>query len=222
MKVEMSDGRGRVSKVIISLIHHLSLLSTNTTSSLTYSCQLSRHQASWLSRSWSIGVGSWGVSTIIITPSPEYSPSLLPCFPSVVGITAAAIESSIDPTDQWRHHHPTLLQSLFMLPTRSLHSIDGVSPMTSKIVINMIVIPSIHSQDSIYNQRPSSWDRLVFWPHWKTRNVQTSLFPIPSIPNSTRWVHIKNACKIREWAHHTNNKLRAVDTQYWIYVKEIS
>ena len=29
-------------------------------------------------------------------------------------------------------------------------------PMTSKIVINMIVIPSIHSQDSIYNQRPSS------------------------------------------------------------------
>ena len=127
MKVEMSDGRGRVSKVIISLIHHLSLLSTNTPSSLTYSCQLSRHQVSWLSHSWSIGLGSRGVSDIIITPSNDHSPSLLPCFPSVVGITAAAIESSIDPTDQWRHHHPTLLQSLFMLPTRSLHSIDGVS-----------------------------------------------------------------------------------------------
>ena len=127
MKVEMSDGRGRVSKVIISLIHHLSLLSTNTPSSLTYSCQLSRHQVSWLSRSWSIGPRSWGVSDIIITPSTDHSPSLLPCIPSVIGITAAAIESSIGPKGQWRHHHPTLLQSLFMLPTRSLHSIDGVS-----------------------------------------------------------------------------------------------
>ena len=51
-------------------------------------------------------------------------------------------------------------------------------PMTSKIVINMIVIPSIHSQDSIYNQRPSSWDRLVFWPHWKSRS------PNITLPNS--------------------------------------
>ena len=127
MKVEMSDGRGRVSKVIISLIHHLSLLSTNTPSSLTYSCQLSRHQVSWLSRSWSIGLGSWGVSTIIITPSPEYSPSLLPCFPSVVGITAVAIESSIDPKGQWRQDHPTLLHIPQMLHVGCRHSIDRVS-----------------------------------------------------------------------------------------------
>ena len=130
----MSDRGGRVSKVIISLIHHLSLLSTNTPSPLTYSCQLSRHQASWLSHSWSIDVGSWGVSDIIITPSPEHSPSLLPCFPSVVGITATVIESSIDPKGQWRQDHPPLLHIPQMLHVGCRHSIDRVSrwhPRTS-------------------------------------------------------------------------------------------
>ena len=127
MKVEMNDGRGRVPRVIISLIHHLRLLSTNTPSSLTYSCQLGRHQRSWLSHSWSIGLGSRGVSDIIITPSTDHSPSLLPCIPSVIGITAAAIESSIGPKGQWRHHHPTFLQSLLMPHTKNTYSIDGVS-----------------------------------------------------------------------------------------------
>ena len=123
----MSDGRDRVSRVIISLIHHLSLLLTNTPSSLTYSCQLSRYQGSWLSHSWSIGLGSWGVSDIIITPSTDHSLSLLPCSPSVVGITATALETSIDPKGQWRHHRPTLLQSLLMLHAGHAHSIDGIS-----------------------------------------------------------------------------------------------
>ena len=127
MKVEMSDGRGRVPRVIISLIHHLRLLSTNTPSPLTHSRQLSRHQVSMLPHSWSIGLGSRGVSDIIITPSPEYSPSLLPCFPSVVGITAAAIESSIDPKGQWRHHHPTLLHIPQMLHVGCRHSTDRAS-----------------------------------------------------------------------------------------------
>ena len=123
----MSDGRGRVSKVIISLIHHLRLLSTNTPSSLTYSCQLSRHQASWLSRSWSIGLGSRGVSDIIITPSTDHSSSLHHRSPYMIYIIMTGIDPSIDPKDQWRHHHPILLQSLAMLPTRYLHSTDGVS-----------------------------------------------------------------------------------------------
>ena len=69
-------------------------------------------------------------------------------------------------------------------------------PMTSKIVINMIVIPSIHSQDSIYNQRPSSWDRLVFWPHWKSRNVQASLFPIPLHLGPLHYVILQNDSSI--------------------------
>ena len=50
--------------------------------------------------------------------------------------------------------------------------------MISKIVINMMLIPPNNPQDSIYNQRPSSWDQLVFWPHREMRNVQTSLFLI--------------------------------------------
>ena len=123
----MSARRGRVSRVIISLIHHLSLLSTNTPSSLTYSCQLSRYQGSWLSHSWSIGLGSWGVSDIIITPSNNHSSSMLQCSPVMVATTETTTYPSIDPKGQWRHPPPTLLQSLFMLPTRSLHSIDGVS-----------------------------------------------------------------------------------------------
>ena len=126
MKVEMSDGRGRVSKVIISLIHHLSLLSTNTPSSLTYSCQLRRHQVSWLSHSWSIGPGSWGVSAIIITPSTDHSPSLLQCSPVMVDTTVTVLETSIDPKGQWRHPPPTLLHIPQMLHVGCRHSIDGV------------------------------------------------------------------------------------------------
>ena len=123
----MSDGRGRVSKVIISLIHHLRLLSTNTPSPLTYSCQLSRHQASWLSHSWSIGLGSRGVSDIIITLSTDHFSSLLQCSPVMVDTTAAALETSIDPKGQWRHHHPTLLHIPQMLHVGCRHSIDRVS-----------------------------------------------------------------------------------------------
>ena len=126
MKVEMSDGRGRVSRVIISLIHHLSLLSTNTTSSLTYSCQLRRHQGSMLPHSWSIGLGSRGVSDIIITPSNDHSPSMYHCLPPMNDITTVALESLIDPKGQWRHHHPTLLYSLHMLHTGNMYSTDGV------------------------------------------------------------------------------------------------
>ena len=126
MKVEMSDGRGRVSRVIISLIHHLRLLSTNTPSSLTHLCQFRRHQASRLSRSWSIDVGSWGVSDIIITPSNDHSSSMLQCSPVMVGTTAAALETSIYPKGQWRHPPTTLLHSLLMLHTGYVHSIDGV------------------------------------------------------------------------------------------------
>ena len=127
MKVEMSDGRGGVSKVIISLIHHLSLLSTNTTSSLTHSHQLSRHQGSWLSRSWSIGLGSWGVSDIIIIPSTDHSSSLHQCSPVMVDTTAAALETSIYPKGQWRHPHPTLLHTPQMLHVGCIHSTHGTS-----------------------------------------------------------------------------------------------
>ena len=127
MKVEMSDGRDRVSRVIISLIHHLRLLSTNTPSPLTHSRQLSRHQVSMLPHSWSIGLGSRGVSDIIITPSTDHYPSLLHCIPSVVGITAAAIESSIDPKGQWRQDHPPLLHIPQMLHVGCRHSTDRAS-----------------------------------------------------------------------------------------------
>ena len=123
----MSDGRGRVSRVIISLIHHLRLLSTNTPSSLTHSRQLSRHQASMLPHFWSIGPGSWGVSDIIITPSTDHSPSLHQWSPWVIDITAAAIESSICPKGQWRHHHPTLLHIPQMLHVGCRHSTDRAS-----------------------------------------------------------------------------------------------
>lgn len=128
MKVEMSDGRGRVSRVIISLIHHLSLLSTNMPSSLTYSCQLSRHQASWLPHSWSIGVGSWGVSAIIITPSTDHSSSLLQYSSSMIATTVTTTDPSIDPKGQWRHHHPTLLHIPQMLHVGYRHSTDRASP----------------------------------------------------------------------------------------------
>ena len=123
----MSDGRGGVSKVIISLIHHLSLLSTNTPSSLTYSCQLSRHQASWLSRSWSIGPRSWGVSDIIITPSTDHSPSMYHCLPQMNDITTVALESLIDPKGQWRQHPPTLHHIPQMLHVGCRHSTDRAS-----------------------------------------------------------------------------------------------
>ena len=182
MKVEMSDGRDRVSKVIISLIHHLSLLSTNTPSPLTYSCQLSRHQASWLSRSWSIGLGSRGVSDIIITPSTDHSSSLHHRSPYMKYIIMTGIDPSIDPKDQWRHHHPTLLQSLAMLPTRYLYSTDGASrwyPRSSstwsslhRITLRIASTTStLHLETSLYfdpiekcamSKHHSSWFHLIW------------------------------------------------------------
>ena len=45
----------------------------------------------------------------------------------MVGTTAAALDISIDPKGQWRHHHPTLLYSLHMLHTGNMYSTDGVS-----------------------------------------------------------------------------------------------
>lgn len=69
-------------------------------------------------------------------------------------------------------------------------------PMTPKIVINMIFISPNHSQNSIYNQRSSSWDQLVFWPHRKSRNVQTPLFPIPSHSDLSHSVMLQNECTI--------------------------